>query len=309
MKFAIGLDVGGTKILAVALDETGRVQVSHRTETPARAGAAAVLESLQRAAEAVIGELPPLGQAGLQGVGVSAAGQIDVARGVVAYASPNIEGWTGTPVADVLRERLGLPIVVENDANAAAFGEWACGAAQGVASVVMVTIGTGVGGGVILDGRVWRGGRWRGGELGHMVVQARGWPCNCGQTGCLEVYASGTAIARLAREARAGWEGAAPAVFQAASDGDPVMQGLLEDSARYLAQGLVSVSSLLDPDLFILGGGVAAQPTYLPLVQRALERADVSGQRGFEVDRVRLASLGEMAGAIGAAQLALRGHP
>jgi glucokinase len=302
---ALGLDVGGTKILASLLDAGGQPRGEWRLSTPARAGAEAVLAALGAAAESVVSGMAPSDRGRLVGVGVSAAGQIDVERGVVAYASPNIAGWTGTAVGPWLSERLGLPVVVENDANAAAWAEHGLGAGRGCRSLVAVTVGTGVGGGLILDGAVWRGGRWRGGEIGHLVIQADGVRCNCGQTGCLEVYASGTAIARLAAEAAPGFAGSAHDVFAAADAGDPVMTGVVRRSARYLAQGLVSIASLVDPDLFVLGGGVASQPGYLALVRDALAERAVSGERGLSPDAVQLAALGERAGALGAAWLAL----
>ncbi len=305
MQHALGIDVGGTKILTALVDGAGRVVRQWRTPTPAAAGGPAVLAALGDAAEAALAEV---GRDGVVGVGVSAAGQIDADAGVVAYASPNLPGWTGTPVGPALRERLGLPVVVDNDGNAAAYGEWWVGAGRGARSLVVVTVGTGVGGGVVLDGRVLRGRRWRGGEIGHMIVEAEGVRCNCGQSGCLEVYASGTAIARLARAARPGWEADARAVFAAAEAGDEVAAAVLHRSTRYLAAGLVTLANVIDPDRFLLGGGVATQPRYMGLVSAALSDPSVAGERGFELASLGLAALGEAAGAVGAAGLALRGQ-
>jgi glucokinase len=173
----------------------------------------------------------------------------------------------------------------------------------------MLTLGTGVGGGVVLDGALLHGRHWRGAEIGHMVIFGDGVRCNCGQTGCLEAYASGSAIARLAREAQNGFQGDSREVFSAAAQGDEVMQGVLAFSARCLAQGLVSLSSLIDADRYLIGGGVASQPGYLEMVRGALQDPLVSGQRGFAPEWLQLAGLGEDAGAVGAAQLALRLFP
>ena len=140
-----------------------------------------------------------------------------------------------------------------------------------------------------------------------MVVQAEGEPCNCGQRGCLEMYASGTAIARLAREARPGWEGGARAVFAAAGAGDAAAAAVLRRSTRFLAAGLVSLANVLDPDRFLLGGGVASQPRYLDLVAEALRDPALVGARGFDPAIVGHAALGEAAGAVGAAGLAIAG--
>ncbi|MEB3284945.1 MAG: ROK family protein [Candidatus Sericytochromatia bacterium] len=306
MSLALGLDVGGTKILACVSDAEGRVVARCRLDTPARAGAGAVLDALVAGAREAMGGLSVEDHRALVAVGVSAAGQIDVDNGVVAYASPNISGWTGTPVGPHLQAALGVPVFVENDANAAAFGEWACGAGRGAPSIVAITVGTGVGGGLILNHSIWRGRHWRGAEIGHMVLFGDGVRCNCGQTGCLEAYVSGTAIARLARETRPGFSGDARAVFAAAERGDVAMQEVLAFSARCLAQGLVSLSSLVDVDLYLLGGGVATRPGYLDLVRRALKDPQVSGERGFAPELLQEAALGEEAGVIGAAQIALR---
>ncbi len=261
------------------------------------------MASVSDALAGIVAELPAEERGRLVGVGVCAAGQIDWEKGVVVYASPNIPGWTGTPVKSVLEARLELPVTVDNDANAAAYGEWWVGAGKGARSLVMLTIGTGIGGGVILNGQVLRGSNWRGGEIGHLILVAGGDRCNCGQVGCLEVYASGTAIARAARDA--GLQLEAPAVFAAAA-GSPAAQAVLNRAARALACGVVSLASVLDPERFVLGGGVAMQPAYLPLVREALADPSVSGQRGFDPARIVGASLEVAAGAIGAAGQLMR---
>lgn len=306
-RLALGVDIGGTKILTALVDEQATVLASWRTPTPAAAGGAAVLKSVEDAIAGALAELAPEQRERLVGIGISAAGQVDADVGAIAYASPNIPGWTGTRVREALSPRFELPVIVDNDANAAAYGEWWAGGGKALDSMVMITVGTGIGGGIVLNGRVLRGGRWRGGEIGHMVIDADGVRCNCGQRGCLEMYASGTAIGRMAREARPGWTPSGPEVFAAAAAGDAVAQGVLERAASYLAAGIVSLSSVLDPDGFLLGGGVSEQPAFLPLVRAALARDEVSGARGFDGQCVQLATLGAEAGAVGAAGLVLAG--
>lgn len=298
---ALGVDIGGTKVLIALVDDTGAVRRTWRTPTEAARGGPAVMASVEAGLAQVMHELSQQECAALRGVGVAAAGQVDWNAGRIVYASPNIPDWAGTEIRAILEARFQLPVTVDNDANAAAFGEWWVGGGRGVQDLVMLTIGTGVGGGVVQGGRVLRGGRWRAGEIGHMIVNADGVRCNCGQPGCLEVYASGTAIARMANEARSGWNATAPDVFTAAEAGDAVAEAVLAAAARYLAIGIVSLSSVLDPDCFLLGGGVATQPRFLPLVRRALQDPGVSGQRGFDAARLRPAALAEAAGAIGAA--------
>lgn len=298
---ALGVDIGGTKILIALVDGHGRVEHEWRVATDAARGGAAVMASVVAGLGAAMRDLSPERRGVIAGIGVSAAGQVDWRTGTIAFASPNIPGWSGMPVRQTLVEAFGLPVTVDNDGNAAAFGEWWAGAGRQVVSVVVITVGTGIGGGIVNDGQVWRGSRWRGGEVGHLVIQAEGIACNCGQTGCLEVYAAGPAIARMATEACPGWHPTTREVFAAAATGDATAVGVLERSARFLAMGVVSLTSVVDPDLFLLGGGVASQPDYLGRIQTALSDSTVSGLRGFDPTRLALASLGESAGAVGAA--------
>jgi glucokinase len=298
---ALGIDIGGTKVLMALVDAQGQVRREWRRPTEASRGGEAVMADVLAGVESALASLAPEERAQVAGLGVSAAGQVDWKRGRIAYASPNIPGWTGTDVRTALHGRFSLPVTVDNDANAAAYGEWWAGAGKACGDMVMITVGTGVGGGVVLGGQVLRGGRWRGGEIGHMVIDASGPRCNCGQPGCLEVFASGTAIARMAAEARPGWQPTGPEVFAAAEGGDAVAEAVLTRAARYLALGLVSLSSLLDADCYLLGGGVATQPSFLPRLRAALADPAVSGERGFDASLVRLAGLGEAAGAVGAA--------
>lgn len=298
MARALALDLGGTKILAAWVDPAGRLLAQWRRPTPAVAGGEAVMQALVETTRDALAELSEAERATVVGVGVSAAGQIDPGAGRVTYASPNLPGWTGMPVAERLRAACGLPVAVENDANAAALGEAWVGAGRGWGSLVMVTVGTGVGGGVVLGGGLWRGSRHRGGEIGHSVVEASGLLCNCGQRGCLEVYASGTAIAREAGTADG------HAAFAAAEAGDARARAAIAGAARKLATGLVSLSSVLDPEGFVLGGGVMNQPRFEAALREALSDPTVVGARGFELAWLRKAALGDAAGAVGAARLA-----
>jgi glucokinase len=300
-QLALGVDIGGTKILTALVDDRGQVIRTWRMPTLAERGGPAVMKDVEVSIETAMNDLSVPERAALAGLGVCAAGQVDFDEGEIAYASPNIPGWTGTPVRAILEKRFGMPVTVDNDANAAAFGEWWAGAGRGCVDMVMVTVGTGVGGGIVQAGKVLRGGRWRGGEIGHMVINADGIRCNCGQPGCLEMFASGTAIARMAAEARPGWTPSTPEVFAAAEAGDAEAEAVLVRSARYLAIGLVSLSSLLDADCFLLGGGVSTQPSFLPRIQKALTDSSITGERPFDTSLVKLAALRENAGAVGAA--------
>lgn len=304
---ALGVDVGGTKIVIARVDAEGGIEARWRFPTDAARGGSAVMAAIEEALAAALAES---GTGRVAGIGISAAGQVDWRTGRIAYASPNIPGWSGTPVKERLEARFGLDVTVDNDANAAAYGEAWAGAGRGIRDLAMVTIGTGLGGGLIAGGTLVRGGRFKGGEVGHMVIQADGVLCNCGQRGCWEAYASGTAIARLAREAGLAGAPAAPEVFARAEAGDAAARDVLSRAVRYLAQGLVSLSNVLDPDAFVLGGGVASQALLLPLLREALADPAVAGARGFDLTLVRLAALGNDAGAVGAAgQVLHAGRP
>lgn len=307
-RLALGLDLGGTKVLAGLVDERGAVIRTWRFPTPAQAGGAAIMEALEAAAQQAIASLEPHDREAVLGIGVSSAGHIDHLTGEVAYCTPNLPGWSGMPIAANLRaafaaELPDLVVVADNDGNAATFGEAWCGGGRGVSDLVMMTIGTGLGGGIMLDGRLVHGSRAGGAEIGHTILVPGGLPCNCGQNGCLESYVSGTALGRAA--ARAGhWEPAPNSVrlFQMAREGDALALGLIREMAEHLGTAIVTIINFLDPERILLGGGVGEQgDLFLPMVRDAVQAR--YGERGWDPGRVRMAELGEKAGMIGAAGL------
>jgi len=205
-KFIIGVDLGGTNIVVGALSEDGSRQFAMRTEpTRADQGADAVVDRMVRLIEAVLAETEAVSGAtrdACLGVGVGAPGPLDRARGIV-ITTPNL-GWTDFPLRQVIADRVGLQATLDNDANCATLGEWWLGAARGGRNVVGMTIGTGIGGGLILNGRLYHGSSDMAGEIGHTTVDLTGRRCKCGNYGCLEAYASGPSIAERAREALGG---------------------------------------------------------------------------------------------------------
>jgi glucokinase len=308
---AIGVDLGGTKIAAGVVDEGGTILARRRIETIA-ADASAVLAGITK----VVGELHAAAPAAV-GVGVGAAGLVDSVRGVVLSA-PNI-ALHDLHLGAMLTDRVGMPVLVDNDANVAALGEARFGAGKGVADQVMVTVGTGIGGGFVLDGRLYRGAHGFGAEVGHMVVDPNGATCACGNVGCWETVASGSALGRRAREA-AGRPEARALVDVAGGDpgsitgetvgdavlaGDPFARALVADAGRWLGLGLANLVNLLDPDLLVVGGGVAAGLGELLLEPaRAAMGGYVIGP-GRALPPVVQALLGNDAGLVGAATLAL----
>lgn len=303
----VGVDVGGTKVLAGVVDEHGRVLRTARRATPGRrVDAEQVEDALTAAVHAVAGDSP------VAGVGVAAAGFVDATGERVMFA-PHLP-WQDEPVRARLQARWGLPVTLGNDASLAALAEATYGAARGASSAVVVTLGTGIGGGLVLDGRVLPGANGMAGEFGHMQVVPDGHPCECGRRGCWEQYSSGTALVRLARE-RIGREPTVlaeacggrprlltgPMVSAAAEEGDLVAHQAFESVGDWLGVGVANLVAALDPERVVVGGGVsAAGDRLLDPARRALARSLVGGGQRV-VPPVVSALLGPEAGLVGAA--------
>ncbi len=314
MTATIGLDIGGTKISAAVVDDDGAVLDSVRADTPAAEPDAIVLTCAD-----LVRRLTATYE--IEAVGVAAAAFVDAARATVRFA-PNI-AWRDAPLRARLEEQLRLPVVIENDANAAAWGEFLYGPARDVDHMVLITIGTGVGGGIVFDGQLMRGAFGIAGELGHLRVIPGGILCGCGNRGCWEQYASGNALVREGRELMRTAPGLAealndlagsdpdalkgPHITQAAKSGDAASIELLSDLGRWIGEGAASIAAVLDPSMIVLGGGVAAAGDLLLEPAVAAFRRNLSG-RGHRPEAVwALAGLGNDAGMIGAAALARTG--
>ncbi|HEY9857110.1 MAG TPA: ROK family protein [Stenomitos sp.] len=299
--YALGLDLGGTKIFAGLVDGAGNVLNQWRISTPTGGGGPAILKALVEAVGTITGNLSSEERDRLVGVGVSSAGHINHQTGVVEYCTPNLPGWSGTHVTEAITAAHRLPAVADNDGNCAAYGEFWVGAGRGVQNLVALTIGTGLGGGIIVDGQMVRGARGGGAEIGHTILVPAGYPCNCGQQGCIESYVSGTALAKAAE--RSGHWSPAPSshqIFEWARSGDDKALGLVQDMARHLAVGMVTIINFLDPERIIVGGGVSSQgDLFMPMVREFV--TELYGERGWDASNVVLAELGERAGMIGAA--------
>ncbi|MFC5907869.1 ROK family glucokinase [Streptacidiphilus monticola] len=309
----VGIDIGGTKIAAGLVDGEGRIVEQLRTETPDRSKSPKVVEDV--ITELVL-ELAD--RHDVHAVGIGAAGFVDADRARVLFA-PHLS-WRNEPLQAALSERLRLPVVVENDANAAAWAEWRFGAGAGEDHLVMVNLGTGIGGAIVRDGRLERG-RWgTAGEFGHMTVVPGGLRCPCGNRGCWEQYSSGNALVREARELaaaespvaqplldRVGGDVAAitgPLVTEAARAGDAVAVELLQEIGTWLGLGIANLAAALDPGRFVIGGGVSAAGELLIGPAREAFRRNLTG-RGFRPEaEIVLAQLGNEAGMVGAADLA-----
>ena len=314
MALTIGIDVGGTKVLGGVVDESGKVLTTARKDTP-RQGGAALTQTIADVAKEL------LAQHSVSSVGVSAAGFVSSDRKTM-LATPNIADWNGVDLDHELTKLIGLPVVIENDANAAAWGEAKFGAGQNQNHMMMLTVGTGIGGGIVVNGQLYRGAFGIAAEFGHVRVGPEGHLCGCGARGCFEQYASGNALLRHAREAInaspevarnllsrgdgtvAGITG--QAITEAARDGDPVALAAFNTTGQWLGAGIASLCVLLDPACVVIGGGVIdAGEILLKPTRESLERnMPFAGKHPYP--EIVAAKLGNEAGLVGVADLARR---
>ena len=312
MSLTIGIDVGGTKVLGGVVDEAGKVLTTARKDTP-RQGGSALTQTIADVAKEL------LQQHSVASVGVSAAGFVSSDRKTM-LATPNIADWNGVDLDNQLTKLIGLPVVIENDANAAAWGEAKFGAGKNQDHMMMLTVGTGIGGGIVVNGALYRGAFGIAAEFGHMRVVPEGHICGCGARGCFEQYASGNALLRHAREAInaspevarnllsrgdgtvAGLTG--QAITDAARDGDPVALAAFNTTGQWLGAGIASLAVLLDPASVVIGGGVIdAGEILLKPTRESLERnMPFAGKHPYP--QIIAAQLGNEAGLVGVADLA-----
>ncbi|MBP0460854.1 ROK family glucokinase [Streptomyces montanisoli] len=313
MGLTIGVDIGGTKIAAGVVDEEGTIRDVHKVPTP---------DTAEAIVDAICSAVSGAGKGHqIEAVGIGAAGYVDDKRATVLFA-PNIN-WRHEPLKDKVEQRVGLPVVVENDANAAAWGEYKFGAGKGHDDVICITLGTGLGGGVIIGNKLRRGRFGVAAEVGHIRVVPDGLLCGCGSQGCWEQYASGSALVRYARQ-RAGAQPENAEVLLALGDGtpegiegrhvsdaarqgDPVAVDSFRELARWAGSGLADLASLFDPSAFIIGGGVSDEgDLVLEPIRKSFRRWLVGGEWRPHA-QVLAAQLGGEAGLVGAADLARQG--
>jgi glucokinase len=308
---AIGIDIGGTKVAAGVVNEAGKVLAEARRRTPSQDPAHIVDVVVE-----IVGQLRS--EHKVSAVGIGAAGFVDSERATVLFAA-NL-AWRNTPIRADISQRLDIPVIMENDANAAAWGEFQFGAGGHEPDCIVLTIGTGIGAGIIIDGALHRGRFGIAGEPGHMRVVPGGRLCGCGNRGCLEQYCSGKALVRAAREVAQERPADAgrlldlahgdisnidgPVVTKAAQEGDPAAVDCFDEIGRWLGQGLADMAALLDPGRFVIGGGVAEAGDLLLDAGRESYAAVLTGRGYRPLADVVPAQLGAQAGLIGAADLA-----
>jgi glucokinase len=313
----IAVDIGGTKIKTAVFSINGQMLANDVFPTIAEDGVNSVIERLKSGIDNLLSR-NKLNPVHLMGIGVACAGGIDSTSGIVVTASPNLPGWDGLPLRSIIEEKYGISAFLLNDASSAALGEQRYGAGQDVQNLVLVTLGTGIGGGIIIDGQLYLGARGSAGELGHMTVDEGGPVCGCGNTGCLEVLVSGRAVAReairrISRGEKSSLTGmmegkvediTSEQVAAAAAAGDSLAMDVLSRAAHYLGVGLVNIVNAFNPEMIILGGGMAELDSLYvePAKKLVMERAfSISTQKLSIVT----AQLGNEAGVYGAAAYAI----
>ena len=307
--YRIGIDLGGTNIAVGVVNEQYEIVAHHSVPTLATRPAAEVIADMGDAVDSALAKAG-VSAADCESIGIGSPGTCDSEKGVVVRAY-NL-GWFDVPVCAMLHERFGIPVRLSTDANCAALAETVAGAAIGCKNMVLITLGTGVGGGIIIDGEIYAGMRSAGAELGHTLLVLDGEQCTCGRRGCWETYASATALIRQAQQAAIDHpesllaqaeEITGLAVFQAADKGDAAAQAVIDRYCVYVAAGFTDLVNSLAPEMILLGGGISRQGERILSPIREYVVNNCFGQKDGAVPVIKAAKLGNEAGIIGAAAL------
>lgn len=310
--YVCGVDLGGTKINTGIMDSNGRIIENIKLPTKAEEGPDAVIERILESIGFVL-EKSGIGLKDIRGIGVGSPGPIDAERGIVVK-SANLPGWNNVPVVERIKERFPTQVRINNDANAAALGEYKFGSGRGTRNFVYVTVSTGIGGGAIIDGKLYNGANLNAAEIGHTIINFDGPRCNCGSFGCFEAYASGTAIARIACEEIQGGKNTlissiagekpvkAEDVFEAGRKGDELALQIIDREGFYLGIGIANILGFYNPERIAFGGGVSSQLDmfYDKMIETAKSR---SLGPSFDACSIVRSELGGDIGLLGAAAL------
>lgn len=312
---AIGVDLGGTNIVSAIVNYQGKIVKRLKVPTLAERGKEATIERIiETIHENIIQSTIALDN--IIGIGIGAPGPLNVKKGIINFA-PNLPGWEGVPLKKILEDEFNMKVVLENDANAAAWGERCFGAGQGVNNLVCFTLGTGIGGGIIIDGNIYHGSNYGAAELGHMTVNKDGLRCNCGNYGCLEAYSSATGIKnRIKSRIQKGVKShfltfdndhliesmSLKSIFETARMGDDLTQSVIKDAIAYLGIAIANIANILNPEMIILIGGITNEGDNLlnPLKKEVAKRALSSN---YQFLKIVIGKLGDLAGTLGAAAL------
>ncbi len=309
-EYAIGIDLGGTNIKGGVCDAAGRLLTMHAIDTQAEGGFTHVFGRMVALVDTLIAQAG-IARSAVAGIGLGTPGPLSHALGIV-YSAPNLPGWVNIPIRERFSAATGLPVALENDANAAAYAEFTCGAGRAARSMVLLTLGTGIGGGIVVNGELWRGCDDSAGEIGHLILVPGGRACPCGQRGCFERYASANALVARFQEAAAGERTVLSAgpegltardIEEAARSGDTLAARIWDETCRDLALGCVSLERILAPDMIVFSGGLTnAGAQMLDPVRRHF--LNLRWRLTRPTMELRLSALGAEAGTIGAALLA-----
>ncbi len=313
MKYYVGIDLGGTNIVAGVVDENYNIISKASTKTNCPRPEKEIADDMARmAVEAVKSAKLTMDQ--IEWIGVGTPGIANSETGIIEYS--NNLGFKDTPMVKYIQESIDKPVFIENDANAAAYGEFVAGAAKGAKNAVCITLGTGVGGGIIIDGKIYSGSNFAGAEIGHTVIEVDGAQCSCGRKGCFEAYSSATGLIRMTKEAIAEHPDSimaqsekekgkvtARTSFDCMRAGDPYAKAVVDKYIKYLAAGITNTINIFQPDILCIGGGVCNEGDPLLLPMKELVAKEVYTRNSPKNTEIVIAKLGNDAGIIGAAFL------
>ena len=313
MKYYVGIDLGGTNIVAGVVDENYNIIAKASTKTNCPRPEKEIADDMAKMAlQAVKNANLTIDQ--IEWIGVGTPGIANSATGIIEYS--NNLGFKNTPMVKYIQETINKPVFIENDANAAAYGEYVAGAAKGAKNAVCITLGTGVGGGIVIDGKIYAGSNFAGAEIGHTVIEVDGPQCSCGRKGCFEVFSSATGLIRMSKEAMAEHpetimnkmaeekgKVTARTSFDAMRAGDAVAKAVVDKYIKYLAAGITNTINIFQPDVLCIGGGVCNEGDPLLLPVKALVKEEVYTRNSEKNTEIVIAKLGNDAGIIGAAFL------
>jgi glucokinase len=314
-EYSIGVDLGGTNIVSAIVNHQGKIINRLKVPTLAERGKEATIKRIiETIHENIVKSSVAPGD--IIGIGIGAPGPLDVKRGMINFA-PNLPGWRNVPLRKILEDEFNMKVVLENDANAAAWGERSFGAGRGVDNLVCFTLGTGIGGGIIIDGKIYHGNNYGAAELGHMTVNKDGPRCNCGNYGCLEAYSSATGIKnRIKNRIKEGIKSEylsfdddklfeslrLKSIFETARKGDKLTKSVVEEAISYLGIAIANIANILNPEMVVLVGGITneGEKLLIPLREEAKKRAFYSNYKSL---KIVIGELGGNAGVLGAAAL------
>ncbi len=313
MKYYVGIDLGGTNIVAGVVDENYNIVAKASTKTNCPRPEKEIADDMAKMALQAV-ENAGLTIEQIEWVGIGTPGIANSATGIIEYS--NNLGFKNTPMVEYIRETIDKPVFIENDANAAAYGEFVAGAAKGAKNAVCITLGTGVGGGIIVDGKIYAGSNFAGAEIGHTVIEVDGAQCSCGRKGCFEAYSSATGLIRMTKEAIAehpdsvmaklgekNGKVTARTSFDSMREGDEYAKVVVDKYIKYLAAGITNTINIFQPDVLCIGGGVCNEGDALLLPMKAIVEKEVYTRDSEKNTKIVIAELGNDAGIIGAAFL------